>query len=351
MTSIKEMLTYGVAKRQRTWGRDRAETIGASEIGQCARKTWFAKHGATPDSDYEDSWGARERGNLIENHHWEPAIRSYLTDTYGERVEFLLAGEDQETLVDGYLSATPDGLVVNRSNQVLTIAGVDLEPNDGLVLECKSIDPRVELKAEKDEHGYQTQVQIGLLRQHAQATNTYKAVITYTDASFLDDVSEFIVTFDPAIYETAKERTRRIMLSEDALSVTAEGKMAGGKECQYCPFKSQCVGVVVGAIPQDEAEVDQQTLDRFRKMVTDQRAAKDRADEAKAEADSISEQIKDLLRQTGTRRVKDGDLSISYSSVRGRVTVDVKAAEAAGVDLSAFKKEGDPSDRLTIKLA
>jgi hypothetical protein len=149
MTSIKEMLTYGVAKRQRTWGRDRAETIGASEIGQCARKTWFAKHGATPDSDYEDSWGARERGNLIENHHWEPAIRSYLTDTYGERVEFLLAGEDQETLVDGYLSATPDGLVVNRSNQVLTIAGVDLEPNDGLVLECKSIDPRVELKAEK----------------------------------------------------------------------------------------------------------------------------------------------------------------------------------------------------------
>lgn len=38
----------------------------------------------------------------------------------------------------------------------------------------------------------------------------------------------------------------------------------------------------------------------------------------------------------------------SWSHI-GRETVDTKAAEAAGIDLSRFKKVGDPADRLTVK--
>ena len=45
----------------------RAQTVGASEVGRCARAVFFEKNeggdfGAVRDSGYTDSWGARVRG-------------------------------------------------------------------------------------------------------------------------------------------------------------------------------------------------------------------------------------------------------------------------------------------------
>lgn len=52
----------------------RENTVGASEVGHCARKIYFAKntgdhvYGAASDEDYADTWGATLRGRLVEDH-------------------------------------------------------------------------------------------------------------------------------------------------------------------------------------------------------------------------------------------------------------------------------------------
>ena len=76
--SVKDMLDRHAASAPKIWAHDRAMSVGASEIGQCLRKTWFAKNGVAPDASYLDRYGAKLRGDLIERHHWEPGIRSQL---------------------------------------------------------------------------------------------------------------------------------------------------------------------------------------------------------------------------------------------------------------------------------
>ncbi len=119
--SVKDMLDRHAVSAPKIWAHDRAMTVGASEIGQCLRKTWFGKNAVAPDPNYIDRYGAKLRGDLIERHHWEPGIRSQLMNG----VRLLFAGDEQKTLIDGYLSATSDGLLTGVSRDCLTHHGVD----------------------------------------------------------------------------------------------------------------------------------------------------------------------------------------------------------------------------------
>src|SRR5262249_31935103 len=164
----------------------REQTVGASDVGRCARQIFFQKHlgdvdfGSPRNPDAVDSWGARLRGTVFETHFWEPALRA----KYGERL--LFAGNQQETFALGFLSATPDALLVACDDDELVGLHVPSLDGDGsVVLECKTIDPRARLEGPRLEHSYQAQVQLGLLH----ALTRYRpewAVISYTDASFWD---------------------------------------------------------------------------------------------------------------------------------------------------------------------
>ena len=55
-----------------------------------------------------DVWGATLRGRLFEDHFWVPALRA----CYGAKL--LFAGDQQQTFVSGFLSATPDGLLIDQ---------------------------------------------------------------------------------------------------------------------------------------------------------------------------------------------------------------------------------------------
>ena len=57
--SIKSMLDAHVAANGKVWEHDRTLTVGASEVGQCLRKTWFAKNGIKPGTVL-----ATDRGSL-----------------------------------------------------------------------------------------------------------------------------------------------------------------------------------------------------------------------------------------------------------------------------------------------
>jgi hypothetical protein len=231
---------------------DRHQTVGASEVGQCARRTYWLKmegdpvYGVARNPDYVESWGAARRGATFEDHFWVPAMRAH----FGDRL--LYAGEQQQTFVSEFLSATPDGLLIDLPRDVLTPVGVpDIETGE-LVVECKTADPRSRLAAPKPEHIFQAQVQIGLLRECTKHRPLY-ALISYADASFWDNVIEFVVPFDPAVFATAKRRAREIMLARSGAELKPEGAIAGGSECKYCPYTRAC-----GRRPADDKAIDPQ---------------------------------------------------------------------------------------------
>ena len=344
--SIRDMLhSYGNSI-EKTWAHDRLSTIGASEVGQCLRKLWFSKHEAEPDPDYSDRYGARLRGEILEAHYWVPGLQASLPPG----VELHLAGPEQTTLVDGYLSATSDGVLTGVPRDALSHLGIPDIESDHLAAECKTIDPRVDLRSEKPEHSFQTQVQMGLLQNTTNYHPVY-ALISYIDASFVDDIKEFAVRFDPKIYEAAKLRAREVMITENAVDMPPEGKMAGGRECRYCPWASHCADVTVAGVPPTARPLNADAVTELKSLRDLERKLSDSVDIQKAEHAKVTEAIKEFMRGNGTRayRSEGDDWSVVWSTVKGRSNLDAKAAEAAGVDLSPYYKEGKPGDRLIVK--
>jgi hypothetical protein len=333
---------------------DRNSTVGASEIGQCIRRTFFSKnaddpvYGIASDVGFTESRGATLRGELIEKHFWAPALRA----CFGAKL--LYAGEEQQTFASGFLSATPDGLLIDAPPDALSHLGVPAIGGDGsVVLECKSVDPRAQLGEAKPEHVYQALVQLGLLRELTKHQPQW-AVISYINASFVDDIREFPVQFNPEIYATAKARAAHIMTAMRADELKPEGWIAGGKECAYCPFTKAC-GIerrTVAANGNDCA--DPQFIAEMRELAVAYKVRQAEVDAAEARLRASQYEIKERLRTKQLRRVVGGDFTVTWSAVKGRPGTNVKAlnaaATAAGVDVAEFETVGDPGDRLTISI-
>ena len=351
---IANALKAHAAGNKREWKTDRSLTIGASEIGQCARRVFFDKnegdpvYGVSRDPDFEERWGARARGSAYEAVAWEPALRA----SFGDRL--LFAGSDQRTLVDGFLSATPDGLVVGLAPDALAHLGVPVMDSDCVVLECKTADPRTRLDGAKPEHVYQVQVQIGLIRKLTNHQPTH-AIISYTDTSFWDDIREFVVAYDPDVFATACERARDIMTARSAAETRPEGHIAGAAECAYCPWTAACGHARADRVPKDDATpLDPATQDRIVQLARTVKNLKAHAETLTEDAKALEQEIKDALATAGVRKMKADGVSVSWSPLAGRSSYDMKglkaAAEAAGVDLSSFEKAGHPTDRLEIRI-
>src|SRR6516164_599378 len=105
MTLIEVLAAYADTMRRPL--TDRENTVGASEIGQCARKVFYSKRAGERDPDFTDTGGAALRGHIFERHFWTRALRARF------RRKLLFAGKGQQTFTSGFLSATPDGLLIN----------------------------------------------------------------------------------------------------------------------------------------------------------------------------------------------------------------------------------------------
>jgi hypothetical protein len=333
----------------------REHTVGASDVGQCARRVFWTKmegdgiYGAARDVNYVDGWGARLRGSTFENEIWLPAMRRRFGDN------LLYAGDQQQTLVADMLSATADGLLVKQPRNLLADLGVaDIGSSRQVVVECKTIDPRARLDAAKLEHTFQVQIQLGLLHEVTKHHPEF-AVISYTDASFWDETTEFVVVRDPKIYAHAKTRAQRIMLAKTAVELPPEGWIAGGAECRYCPFTRAC-GRERTAVPGiNDAVADPQFIAEMAELARAAKWHERDGDAALTHARRLQNEIREKLRAKGLRRIIGDDFRISWSPVKGRPAFDMPAiraaAAAAGVDISRFETVGDPSDRLVIQLA
>ena len=102
MTIIKSTLDSYAHQIEKVWTNDRTHSVGASEIGQCERKTFWLKNeidrgyaGVDRDPEFEESWGARMRGTMFENHFWEPAMRA----RFGDRLLFAGASSRRSFII------------------------------------------------------------------------------------------------------------------------------------------------------------------------------------------------------------------------------------------------------------
>jgi hypothetical protein len=313
----------------------RGKTVGASEIGQCMRKVHWRKRSQVEDRGFVQRYGSNLRGNLMEQHFWLPAVKA----KYGADLMYA-----QESFTSGYLSATPDGMLVNLNPSALIELGVE-DCGGAAIVECKTIDPRANLRHAKEEHVYQTQVQMGLIRECSTYQPEY-AVVSYIDASHWDEVTEFAVKFNAGIYEAAKKRAALIMTAVTAEELPPEGYIAGGQECGWCPFVKPCQSAQqppadallrTNMDPQFVAEV----TDMCRKILV----ASAKADAAAQEVKQLKNDVKARLRD---KRVTKVPGVVTWSTVKGRTTYDVDAMKAAGIDVTKYSEVGDPTDRLTV---
>jgi len=331
----------------------RASTLGASEVGQCLRKSWFTKHESDPDYNvhrdlgFVDTWGAQIRGNVFESGFWVPALRA----RFGDSLKF--AGVNQQTLEMGYLSATPDALIVDVPSDVLAPLGVPDMDADCFLAECKTIDPRAKLDGPKPEHRYQAIVQLGIVREIGNFAPTH-CLISYVDASFWNDAVEYVVKFDPAIFEQAKKRGTKVMTATKPSELPPEGWIAGGAECRYCPFTTAC-GIERHAVPgHTSAPVDPQFVSEIRDLAREAKQHQGEADASTAKLREIQHEIRERLRAKSLRRVEGDDFAVVWSPVKGRNSCDGKqlkaAAVAFGIDITQFETTGQPTDRLDIRV-
>jgi hypothetical protein len=341
------------ATNMRNSDQRRASTVGASEIGQCIRKVFYSKNVDDPvyairrDIGHVDNWGAQQRGTTYEQAFWVPALRA----KYGNHLKF--AGDEQRGFESGFLSATPDGLLTDAPADILANLGVPDIESDCVLLEAKTIDPRVKLDAPKPEHRYQVIVQLGLVRETTDFTPEY-AVISYADASFWSEITEFAVRFEPDVYDTAKRRAAKVMTAHNASELPPEGWISGGHECKYCPFANAC-GIERRATPEaTAATVDPQFIAEARDLAREAKHHQADAEDATAKLRATQNEIRERLRAKGLRRVAGNDFSIIWSPVKGRQSFDVKAlktaAIAAGVDVAQFETTGEATDRLDVRV-
>lgn len=366
--NFRKMFDAWVDDTQKAWGHDRKLTLGGSEAFGCLRKAWYKRNGYEYDADYEESWGALRRGDIIENHLVVPAME-WAAEHFN--FELMMAGATQITLFDkntmvdildeegnviderpGGLSVTPDGLIAGVARNALENYGIPDLGTDCFMLEVKSIDPRVDLSEEKAIHHGQVQIQMGLMRENTAFQPNF-AVILYINASFLDDIEVFVVRFDAKKFKVAKDRAAFVFKTTDPSKLQREGVIDGS--CQYCPYQGTCLVDTQAAMPKKAAKGDETRADLIDALMYDglmerKRAAKIAVKKATEEKARVDEDIKQILRDFNTNRAANSDdgWSVSYSMAAGRKTLSKQAMVDDGIDPEQYMVQGNPYEILRV---
>lgn len=333
---------------EKEWKYDRNASVGASEAFDCIRKTYFSKFQYDPDDGHVQDWGAAKRGDIIENHFAVPATIAALP----KGASLIYAGDEQDTLRKGRLSATPDGLAINLPKDALSQLGIPDIESDCVVVEYKSFDPRAAVANAKEIHEGQTQVQMGLIHELTDYRPEY-AVIIYFNASWLSDIRPFVVKRDPKIYQAAEERSKKVFKTKDAKELMAEGKISGA--CTYCQFTQECAYTTGEATPKTKKKIeDAETIERLAVLAERQKHHAAIAKEAEQDRKLVDEEIKEILQKHDTKGFGDDRFSISLSWCSGKKSLDTLALaadlEAEGKSIEDYQKEGNGYQRLAVKL-
>jgi len=297
--------------------RDRTGTIGASEIGRCARMLSHSRAGTKPDFDYESS-GFAERGHWMEK-WWVARLRE---SAIGHKIKH--AGNHQKTLHYGPISATPDAIF-----------------NGAYTADCKSFDPRLH-NLPKDEHVMQVRLTAKIAQQKGLISDNGGGLLNYVNASDYGDIREFpVALYSDEELQSLIKRAHNILSSEPN-ALPREGWISGGKECSTCPFKTACIGEKI----EERNELPPMALKRVEELHAVAMTSKQNAETAEESERKAKDEILQILRKHRTRGVK-GLTYIQRGMSGGRLDTD--ALEADGIDLSLYRSDGTPWESVIIQ--
>jgi hypothetical protein len=333
---------------QRVW--DRSQTVGASEVFRCHRRTYFAKHepesATVPDDPDDLEWGYSERGNEIERKYAVPKLKAM----FGEENCFLM-GDDQQTFVDGNLSATPDGIIVDLPSNALAKYGIERCSSE-VAPEIKSFDPRTNVaKLPKPFWVGQSVVQQGVYPKKTNYKPT-NGIILAINCSNLKEIHPFATTFDPALYERAHQRADAVFTKgATAENFEPEGQITG--ECSMCPFFDRCNAVEMARYPDKVVAANALAAEKLAEVKAKAKevaAMRAQAKELEAVKKVSEAQLKELMFEIGTNRLGEkDDWSVSITKCAGRMGLDKAAAADDGVDLSKYMRQGNGFFQVRVK--
>ena len=330
---------YGYQPKE--WGHRREQYVSASQIGLCEmRQHFMAQRGPTQiDDERPDAWGVFARGDTGED--WVAGVfdRAQLAEHGGSKLDlgFTATGKNQVTVIDevNRLAATPDG--------VMWIAG---EP---ILIEIKTIDPRVSLTAPKPAHWRQVMFAMALMAR-VHPVKPQRAVILYVDCSNYANVTAYDVPFDDVEGDALIDRAKRIHAAT-LDNLQPEGVFDGGNECKTCDFAAQCRAYQVERVQRAEASapIDDGDLTDLDDLAAQREAAAQMESEAKRLKESATNQIRMMLDERGVSYAQTPGYSIRQSVTKGRETCDWRQAVEDGVDLSEYVSVGNGYPRLTVR--
>lgn len=320
---------------------DRTEFLTSSETASCLRKAYFGKNPNTylPTVGNGGTNGFAERGHAIEA--WlveklKPLKR------IGYRFEYM--GKDQRSFYhpDYGISGTPDGLMTTPDGRMY-------------LLEIKSIDPRFNKNnLPKKPHIWQVQQNMFLV-EHCLGIKLDGACLFYIDASNVHDVTEFFYEKNEELIAQSLERAEKLWNATAPDDLEPDGIYTG--DCEYCPFTAHCSQVVnmqntlakLADKPTPFLVGETLSLNDVEKTMVEQWLdGYEGVKEYTAQKDEVEGQVKRLVVNHNGYVQVNGMQLISRTQA-GRETIDKKAMEAAGIDVSKYVKQGAPFVVLNVK--
>ena len=339
-TFVAELVNlYGYQPKD--WTHRRELYVSASQIGLCEmRQFYMMQRGPVQiEAERPDAWGVFARGDTGEE--WVAGVfdRAQLAEHGGPRLglAFSATGKHQVTVIDeiNKLAATPDGIMWLGSEPIL--------------LEIKTIDPRVSLDGPKPAHHRQVMFAMALMAR-VHSIKPKRAVILYVDCSNYANVTAFDVDYDEVEGDALIDRAKRIHTA--ALDdLQPEGVFDGGNECKTCDFAAQCKAYQVERVERAEASapIDDGDLSDLDDLAAQREAAIQMEGEAKRLKESATNQIRMILDDQNLSFAQTPNYSIRQSVTKGRETCDWRQAVEDGVDLSDYVSVGNGYPRLTVR--
>ena len=342
------------AKASRHVFADRSGTVGASEVGACARRVFFTKkesdpaHGITRDPDHVDGWGAVTRGTIFEDHFWVPAMRA----RFGRKL--LYAGDRAEDADVGMPERDAGWLGGQPATRHAGSVGCSRSRQD------RRTGPRMQ------DRGSAQQTRRAEVRARLPSPGSNGAVSRADEAP----AAVRAAVLCQRLVLGRSHRIRDSVRSEDLRARQAArrqyhpraqlpGVEAGRiyrrrRECEHCPFTRACGRARMSVPFETNAKAEPEFVAGIAKLARQIKRAEQHVETATTKLRTLQNELRERMRAKGVRRVIGKDVRVGWSSVKGKPAFDVprirEAAAAAGVDLKQFEIVGETSDRLEIRV-
>ena len=312
MTDVKELLLSVLHEKDASKSRSKQTQVGPSEIGGCRRKVWYRLNDQ-PETNENLSKLAAIMGTAI-HAEIEKAIEA--VDPNGEKykVELEVEYNDIKAHIDLFI------------------------PETGDVVDWKTVKVKNLSYFPSSQQRWQVQVYGYLLAKNGYAVNRVSLVAIARDGDERD-VKVHTENYDESM---ALEALGWLAAVKEAAEAPAPEKDAS--YCQfYCKFydasgQMGCVGLKKERTPVTDVVIEDPTIDKNALLYL-QLAVQIK--ELEKEQDSLKASFEGLL------GVTNSGIEVSWSTVRGRETVDSEEVEK----LLGYvpKKIGAESHRLSVK--